>query len=933
MTTYKDTLNLPKTSFPMKANLANREPGMLEKWHDNDIYGKLRETRKGKETFILHDGPPYANGHLHCGHALNKILKDIIVKSKSMSGFDAPFIPGWDCHGLPIELNVEKKFGKAGQKISFREFRQKCREYASSQVNIQREEFKRFGVMGDWDNPYITMDYKTEANTVRALGKIIENGHLQQGFKPVHWCLNCASALAEAEVEYDEKTSPAIDVAFNITDLGELAKRTGETLEKNASVSFVIWTTTPWTLPANEAVALNRSLEYAIVYSNKLQKYYIIAEQLVGPVMTRYGLEDYCIEGCVSGEKLEGLNLAHPFESRHVPVVLGEHVNLEAGTGCVHTAPAHGPDDYVLGKQYQLPLKNPVLATGVFAPDTFVVAGIHVSKADQAIIEVLANKEALVFQETIKHSYPHCWRHKTPVIFRATPQWFIAMDKAKLRNDCLSSIKHAHYIPEWGQARITGMVEGRPDWCISRQRAWGTPIPIFIHAQTSELHPRTNEIIEQVATLIERDGIDAWFELDVERFLGDEAQEYEKVTDTLDVWFDSGVTHYTVLDQDPMLSKPADLYLEGSDQHRGWFNSSLTTSCAINGSAPFKTALTHGYTVDAHGKKMSKSKGNYILPEKMINQYGADVLRLWVSSTDYKGDVSLSDEIFKRTSDAYRRIRNTCRFLLANLFDFEPDKNVVHPDNMVALDKWVVARLAALQQEICEAYDNYDFHHIYQKIHNFCAVDMGGFYLDIIKDRQYTAAPNGVARRSCQTAMYYTLECLVRWLAPILSFTAEEVWSFMPGFRLDSVLLSTWYDKLPTVSDVDFSYWERLRLIRDVVNKAVEKKRIDGDLGAALEAEVTLYVDGHDYDSLSSLGSELRFLLITSKAMVLSYSEDHGEQTEVEGLRVEVKPSKKSKCERCWHRVGSVGESEQYPTLCVRCVGNLSGDGESRVYA
>lgn len=936
MTEYKETLNLPKTAFSMKANLANREPGMLKKWQDNNLYDRIRTKRAGAEKFILHDGPPYANGALHCGHALNKILKDIVVKSKTLSGYDAPYVPGWDCHGLPIELNVEKKYGKAGQKLSHSDFRQKCRDYANSQIILQRNQFMRFGVLGDWFKHYATMNYEYEANIIRALGEIIKAGHLVQGFKPVYWCLDCTSSLAEAEVEYEDKSSPSIDVRFYVVDKVALEKAFGATLPEKAKLAIPIWTTTPWTLPANQAVSLNSDLTYALVYLPENDEYFVLASDLVTPVLSRYAYEKHEILGEVKGDALEGLMLQHPlYESRQVPVVLGEHVNLEAGTGCVHTAPVHGPDDYLMGLKYKLPLDNPVLGNGLFSDKTEKFAGTHVKKADPIIIDVMKENGTLIQETKIQHSYPHCWRHKTPVIFRATPQWFVSMDKAGLREVALSEINKTDFIPDWGKARIYGMVEGRPDWCISRQRFWGTPIAVFIHKETGALHPDTDELIEKVANIVSEKGIEGWFELSTETLLGEEAAHYDKVTDTLDVWFDAGVSHYAVLKQHDALGWPADLYLEGSDQHRGWFNSSLITSSAMFQKAPYKKVLTHGFTVDEKGIKLSKSKGNYIEPEKIINQSGADILRLWAASTDYKGEVHLSNEVIKRTSDVYRRLRNTCRFLLANLFDFDPDKHQVAVEDMVLLDKWAIKRATQLQSEIQAAYDEYEFHIVHQKIHHFCAVEMGSFYLDIIKDRQYTAPKDSIARRSCQTAIYHIAEYLVRWISPILSFTADEIWDYLPGNRGESVFFETWYNNAPDMNDIDFSVWETFQSVRDEVNKALERKRADNELGSALEAEVSLYAETSIYNLLQKAEDELRFFLITSKATLYPYEEKSSSaiETEMKGLALDINASSETKCERCWHRLESVGQATDHPTLCNRCVGNVTDKPEERVFA
>ncbi|MGL6036305.1 MAG: isoleucine--tRNA ligase [Legionella sp.] len=928
MAEYKDTLNLPNTSFPMKASLATREPAMLAQWQEQGIYEQIRKAHAGKKKFILHDGPPYANGHLHCGHALNKILKDIIIKSKSFSGFDAPFVPGWDCHGLPIELNVEKKVGKAGVKISAREFRAKCRDYAGSQIDIQRTEFQRLGVLGDWYNPYVTMDYSYEANIVRALGMMIKNGHLQQGFKPVNWCIDCGSALAEAEVDYEEKTSPSIDVAFVAVNAEEFLKPFAL---NNASKSLIvpIWTTTPWTLPANEAVTMHPDVDYSLIDTDNA--YFILAHELVESTMARYGIEQYTTCGTVKGASFEHLKLQHPFNEREVPVILGLHVTTDSGTGNVHTAPAHGADDYAVGKAYGLPLINPVKANGCYAEDVPHFAGMSVLKANEPVLALLAEKHVLLNKETIRHSYPHCWRHKTPIVFLATPQWFIAMDKSGLRQEIMTEIQKVNWVPDWGQARINNMVENRPDWCISRQRAWGTPMPLFVHSETRELHPDTLDIIERVATLIEHSGIDAWFELDAAEIIGDDAPFYDKITDTMDVWLDSGVSHFSVLKQNAALDFPADVYFEGSDQHRGWFNSSLTTSVAMYGVAPYKTVLTHGYTVDAEGKKLSKSKGNYVALDKLIGQHGADILRLWVSSTDYRNEVSISDEIIKRNADAYRRIRNTARFLLANLFDFNPATDCVSGEDFVEIDRWALTRCEALQQEIITAYEQFQFHVIYQKIHNFCAVDMGSFYLDLIKDRQYTAAKESKARRSCQTAMYHIVKAFTLWLAPILSFTAEEIWQAIPGHNGQSIFLEQWYSQWPAINAVSMDDWNELYLIRDGVNKSLEEMRQKNEIGSALAAEVTVYADDKVMPKLTRLGEELRFLLITSEAQVKPLSTaPAGLIANEQHIAIGVAAAAHEKCARCWHRRADVGQDNQHPELCLRCVGNISGQDEMR---
>lgn len=941
-TDYKNTLNLPATDFPMRGNLAKREPEMLKQWQEKNLYQKIRKASKGRPKFILHDGPPYANGNIHIGHAVNKILKDIIIKSRTLDGFDAPYIPGWDCHGLPIELNVEKKVGKPGQKIDAKTFRDKCRTYAQTQVNGQRDDFIRLGILGDWENPYLTMDFKYEANIVRTLGKIIDKGHLHKGSKPVHWCLDCGSALAEAEVEYEDKTSSAIDVIFKAIDADAFFKAC-DAEKNNLPVATVIWTTTPWTLPANMAVSLHPDFEYVLVKAETPvgSINLLLAEALHESALERYETEKFTIIGRCNGSALENQLLQHPFYTRQVPVILGDHVTTEAGTGAVHTAPGHGQDDYIVGTKYGIDVYNPVGSNGVFLPDTEIFAGQHINKANDAIIEKLRENNALLKFRKLKHSYPHCWRHKTPIIFRATPQWFISMKQNDLRDQAITAINETQWMPDWGKARIEGMVEGRPDWCISRQRTWGVPITLFVHKETGELHPNTQELIKTIASNIEQDGIDAWFSKSAEDILGDDAINYDKVTDTLDVWFDSGVSHAAVLEQREELDVPADLYLEGSDQHRGWFQSSLLTSVAIRNNAPYKTVLTHGFTVDADGKKMSKSLGNVIQPQKIFNSLGADILRLWVASTDYSAEISVSDEILKRTADSYRRIRNTSRFLLANLNGFNPDTDMLEEKDMLALDKWAVAQTLQIQKEIIEAYKNYNFHIIYQKLHNFCSEDMGSFYLDVIKDRQYTTHINCIARRSAQTAIHHIIEAMTRWMAPILSFTAEEIWNEIPGQHSDSVLLETWYEKLFDLSPsetMNFDFWSVIRETRTHVSKQLEQIRVAGKIGSSLDAQVKLYCSDQLHRTLSSLNDELRFVLITSYASIHTESEtpDSIEKIELsngETISVSVEKSKYAKCTRCWHLREDVGALSNHPELCGRCVDNVDGEGETRHYA
>ena len=949
MTDYKATLNLPRTAFSMKANLANREPQFLQQWRQMGLYETLRAARRDRpKKFVLHDGPPYANGEIHIGHAVNKVLKDIIVKSKTLEGYDAPYVPGWDCHGLPIELNVEKKIGKAGVKVTASRFRQACREYARKQVDRQREDFQRLGVLGDWDHPYLTMDYRFEADIIRALGRIIEQGHLHKGFKPVHWCTDCGSALAEAEVEYAERSSPAIDVRFPFLDEEACLVRCHHVAghEGEGPLSAVIWTTTPWALPANQAVALNPELEYVIVQCTGAAgpERLLLADVLLKDVLLRYGIDQYHVIAYCQGSELEGLRLQHPFYEREVPVILGAHVTAEAGTGAVHTAPGHGQEDYVAGCHYDLPVENPVDGRGCFLADTPLFAGEHVFNANGHVIEVLKARGTLLHEEAIEHSYPHCWRHKTPIIFRATPQWFISMEQRGLRAAALEAIPQVHWLPGWGEARIEGMVSKRPDWCISRQRTWGVPITLFVHRQSGELHPQTVALMETVARRVEEAGIDAWFELEPQELLGDEAADYDKVTDTLDVWFDSGVSHFCVLDHRDQLAFPADLYLEGSDQHRVWFQSSLLTSMAMRQTPPYKAVLTHGFTVDAAGRKMSKSLGNVIAPQKLFNTLGADIVRLWVAATDYRGEMSVSDEILKRMADAYRRIRNTARFLLANLNGFDPAAHQLAPEEMVALDRWIVARSGALQAEIRRAYEDYEFHLIYQQVHNFCAVTLGGFYLDIIKDRQYTTRSDGRPRRSAQTALYHVVAALVRWIAPVLSFTAEDIWRHMPGQRGESVFLEEWYGPVadwpqgPDAQGMDSAFWEQVIAVREAVSQVLEQLRVTGAIGSSLDAEVALYCSEALYDELAKLQDELRFVLITSSARLYPLADKPADAVaaELEGgdcLWLKAVRSEHGKCVRCWHHREDVGQHPEHPELCGRCVDNVAGQGEARQFA
>ncbi|HBV3811623.1 TPA: isoleucine--tRNA ligase [Serratia marcescens] len=938
MSDYKNTLNLPETGFPMRGDLAKREPGMLQRWYEQDLYGIIRTAKKGKKTFILHDGPPYANGSIHIGHSVNKILKDIIIKSKGMAGFDSPYVPGWDCHGLPIELKVEQLYGKPGEKLTAAEFRQKCREYAAEQVEGQKKDFIRLGVLGDWDRPYLTMDFKTEANIIRALGKIISNGHLLKGAKPVHWCTDCGSSLAEAEVEYYDKTSPSIDVTFHAADAAAVAAKFGVS-NFSGAISLVIWTTTPWTLPANRAISLHPDFTYQLVQVDG--QCLILAAELVESVMKRAGITEWTVLGSCKGADLELLRFKHPFMGFDVPAIMGEHVTLDAGTGAVHTAGGHGPDDFVISQKYGLEIANPVGPNGCYLTGTHpLLDGKFVFKANDLIVDLLREKGALLHVEKFLHSYPCCWRHKTPIIFRATPQWFISMDQKGLRQQSLEEIKGVQWIPDWGQARIEMMVANRPDWCISRQRTWGVPMSLFVHKETEQLHPRSVELMEEVAKRVEQDGIQAWWDLDAADILGADAADYVKVPDTLDVWFDSGSTHASVVDVRPEFhGHSADMYLEGSDQHRGWFMSSLMISTAMKGKAPYKEVLTHGFTVDGQGRKMSKSIGNTVSPQDVMNKLGGDILRLWVASTDYTGEIAVSDEILKRSADSYRRIRNTARFLLANLNGFEPSTDCVAPEDMVVLDRWAVGRALAAQQDIEQAYANYDFHEVVQRLMQFCSVEMGSFYLDIIKDRQYTAKSDSVARRSCQTALYHIVEALVRWMAPIMSFTADEIWGFMPGKRAQYVFTEEWYDGLFGLAEgepMNDAFWADLLKVRGEVNKVLEQARADKRLGGSLEAAVTLYADSELAARLNSLQDELRFVLLTSAASVAPLAEapaDAQASELLKGLKIAFSTAPGEKCPRCWHYTTDIGLVAEHADICGRCVSNVAGDGEKRNFA
>lgn len=946
MSDYKHTLNLPHTDFPMRGSLPAQEPRRIARWQEIDLYRALRDNARGREKFILHDGPPYANGSIHIGHAVNKILKDFVIKSKTLAGFDAPYVPGWDCHGLPIEHKVETTHGKHLPPGRTREL---CRHYAAEQIDGQRADFIRLGVLGDWHNPYRTMDFANEAGEIRALAAIVDKGYVYKDLKPVNWCFDCGSALAEAEVEYQDKESDAIDVGFVCADAARLAEAFGlSSIDRPAQA--VIWTTTPWTIPANQALNVHPAFEYALVDVG--ERLLLLAEEMVEGCLERYGLTGEVV-ATTPGERLSRIGFRHPLASldagydRIAPVYPADYVELGAGTGVVHSAPAYGVDDFITCRQHGLTgddIINPVQGDGVYRASLPLFGDTLIWKAGAAIIQALSDAGALLASRRLSHSYMHCWRHKTPLIYRATAQWFIAMDReasggASLRETALAGIDRTRFYPGWGRGRLYGMIEGRPDWCISRQRHWGVPIPFFLHRESGELHPRTVELMEAVAERVEQRGLEAWFELDAAELLGDEAAQYDKIGDTLDVWFDSGTTHYHVLRGSHALGHEtgprADLYLEGSDQHRGWFHSSLLTGSAIDGHPPYRELLTHGFTVDAQGRKMSKSVGNVVAPQQVMDRLGADILRLWVASTDYSGEMTISDEILKRTADAYRRIRNTSRFLLGNLTGFEPARDMVAFERMITLDRWVVDRAARLQADIERAYAEYRFLDVYQQVHAFCARDLGGFYLDIIKDRQYTTKADSLARKSCQSALYHVISALSRWIAPILTFTAEEIYEHIPGERRDSVLLETFYDALATLPaeiEMGRAFWESVIEVKHAVNKRFEEARNEGVIKGSLDSEVTLYVDAPRRQLLERLGEELRFVLIASEARLRPLEEaDETATSELEGLKVAVVASGHPKCERSWERRPDVGTHPEHPTLCERSIINLpDGPGEVR---
>ncbi|BDI07100.1 isoleucine--tRNA ligase [Sphaerotilus microaerophilus] len=951
---YRGTLNMPDTPFPMRGDLPKREPGWVKDWNDGGLYMRLREARKGAPLFVLHDGPPYANGQIHMGHAVNKVLKDMIVKSRQLAGFDAQYIPGWDCHGLPIENAIEKKHGR---NLSRDEMQAKSRAYATEQIELQRGDFKRLGVLGDWERPYRTMDPANEAGQIRAFKRVIERGFVYRGLKPVCWCFDCGSSLAEFEIEYADKKSDTLDVAFESNDAAGLAKAFGlDALPAGKTAFAIIWTTTAWTLPANQALNAHPELEYALVDTPK--GVLLLGASLVEKCLERFGLEGHVL-ATAKGEALRGQVFRHPLYDlpdsgneysyrRLSPLYLADYVSDADGTGVVHSAPAYGVDDFnscvAHGLKYDQIL-NPVLGNGVYAAELPLFGGQHIWKACPVIIETLRAHGRLMATQAITHSYPHCWRHKTPVIYRAAAQWFVRMDEGEgvftkdkapqtLRQMALAAIDHTGFYPENGQARLRDMIANRPDWCISRQRSWGVPLPFFLHKDSGELHPRTMEILDQAADIVQQGGIEAWSRVTVEEILGSaDAPHYTKSSDILEVWFDSGSTFQHVLRGSHAHAYPngafhaqgpeADLYLEGHDQHRGWFHSSLLLGCALYGRAPYKGLLTHGFTVDSQGRKMSKSLGNGIDPQDVSKKLGAEIIRLWVAASDYSGDIAGDDKILARVIDAYRRIRNTLRFLLANTSDFNPDTDAVPATQLLEIDRYALARAAELQAEILKHFDAYEFHPVVSRLQVYCSEDLGAFYLDVLKDRLYTTAPKSLARRSAQTALWQITHAMLRWMAPFLSFTAEEAWATFAREKSSGSIFTETYWPFATPNEALLAKWARIRAIRDTANKEIEALRGTGAVGASLQATLTITAGADDAALLRSLGDDLKFVTITSAVTVVDGDE----------LKVTVSPSTAVKCERCWHYRDDVGADTAHPTICGRCVSNLQGSGELRTVA
>jgi isoleucyl-tRNA synthetase len=979
MADYKKTLNLPDTPFPMRGDLAKREPLMLESWQQRRFYQRIREASRGRPRFVLHDGPPYANGDIHIGHAVNKILKDIIVKSKSLSGFDAPYVPGWDCHGMPIEVQIEKQHGK---NLPPAETQRLCRAYAAEQVERQKRDFQRLGVLGDWDRPYLTMAYGNEADEIRALGLLVERGYVYRGLKPVNWCFDCGSALAEAEVEYEDRKDVAVDVGFPFAQPDRIAAAFGLAGLPDKRGYAVIWTTTPWTLPANQALNMHPEIDYALVETE--DRLLIVAQEILmqpteqrgalEPVAItpgfadgrelaltkRYGIREWRVLGVAKGQALELIEFQHPFYDRRSKVYLGEYVTLDTGTGIVHSAPAYGVEDFESCRRYGMKdddILTPVMGDGKYGESLPFFGGMHIWKANPKIVELMAEKGVLFAKVDYVHSYMHCWRHKTPIILRATTQWFAGMDEVPgykgvkpsepLRQTALRGVEATQFYPSWGKARLHGMIANRPDWTLSRQRQWGVPMPFFVRRETGEMHPESLALLEKVAQRVETGGIEAWQSITTEELLGADAPYYEKIKDTLDVWFDSGATHYTVLrgSHKDESAYPADLYLEGSDQHRGWFHSSLLVSSMTDGIAPYRALLTHGFVIDLEGRKMSKSKGNAMSPQAIIGSLGADILRLWVASSDYSGELTISNEILKRVVEAYRRIRNTLRFLLANLADYDPARDALPIGDWLEIDRYAWVMSSDLQSALTPSengvkdpesaghYGAYEFHLVAQRLQSFCSEDLGGFYLDILKDRLYTAPAASRSRRSAQNALYHITQCLTRLMAPILSFTAHEVWEVLEGPQA-SVFEQTWYEHpLPADADALRSRWQRLRTLRSDVLKQLEALRVSGRIGSSLAGEVALHASGEAADFLRSFDDDLRFVFITSQARVMPHETADALDTTVPGIRLSVAASPHAKCERCWHYRADVGADPEHPELCGRCTSNLFGSGEVRTHA
>ena len=943
-------VNMPDTPFPMRGNLAKREPEWIKEWQTKKVYQRIRKAAKGRPQFILHDGPPYANGDIHIGHAVNKILKDIVLKSKGLAGFDAPYVPGWDCHGMPIEIQIEKQFGKG---LPALEVQAKARVYAREQVERQKKDFIRLGVLADWDNPYLTMNYQNEAAEIRALAGLLENGYVFRGLKPVNWCFDCRSALAEAEVEYQDRRDPEIDVGFPFAEPEKVAKAFGlEKLPMDKGY-IVIWTTTPWTIPANQALNLHPEFVYALVKTEK--GLLIVAEERANLpsneagktlLQLRYGLKDWQIIATTLGKNLESIRFWHPLSEAHEgfkrmsPVYMAEYVTLDTGTGIVHSAPAYGVDDFLSCKAYGMAdeaILNPVMADGHYIASLPLFGGKMIWDAGREICETMKRVGTLFNLNMMTHSYMHCWRHKSPIVYRATSQWFAGMDikprkgGITLREAALKGVAQTRFFPDWGRARLQAMIANRPDWTLSRQRQWGVPMAFFVHKETGELHPRTPELLEAIAKRVEKEGIEAWQRLDPEELLGKEAAMYEKNRDTLDVWFDSGATHRTVLrtSHADILNWPADLYLEGSDQHRGWFHSSLLTGCMLDGQPPYKMLLTHGFVVDGEGKKMSKSLGNVVAPQKVFDTLGADILRLWVAATDYSGELCISDEILKRVTESYRRIRNTLRFLLSNTADFNIEKDGVPLNELLEIDRYAIAAMKSLQMDIMAHYEKFEFHPVVAKLQTYCSEELGSLYLDILKDRLYTSGRASKARRSAQTALWHITHALLRLMAPILSFTSEEAWKAFASEQefaaSDETIFTLTAYELPDIPDGEalLTKYEALKLIRADVMKRLEDVRITGQIGSSLQAEVSIYAAGEKYKLLNSLGNDLKYLMITSRADVKEVAEESAES-------IEVKPSAYQKCERCWHYRNDVGSDPKHPLICPRCLANLFGSGEKR---